>query len=309
MDYKKLILIAGPTASGKSALTVETARRENGVIINADAMQVYDGLPILSSQPDGASLNSVPHKLYAVLDPSERSSAGRWRAMAMRAIEKAIQQYRTPILVGGTGLYFRALLGGLADIPDIPESVREQTRKLFDDLGEKKFRGELAQRDPESAARIARNDRQRLMRAYEVVAHTGQVLSEWHKRHLASGIWHPVKKQFQIGTPESQLLKAEFHLLLPPRDKLYAACDQRFLRMIEEGAVHEVEQFLTRKLDPDLPAMKTLGLREIAAHLRGEISLDEAIAKAQQATRNYAKRQYTWFRNQKIDAVKTADDL
>jgi tRNA dimethylallyltransferase len=282
MSPQKTILIAGPTGSGKSALALEMARRENGAIINADAMQVYAGLPILTNQPRADEQKEIPHELYAVLDPAERSSVGIWRRLALKAIEKTIKAGRRPILVGGTGLYFKALFSGLAHIPDIPEDVRTKTQTLYADLGEEKFRAALAPLDPVSAARIARNDRQRLMRAYEVAIHTGRPLSEWQKK----------------SKTESQSQNSETHLLMLPRDQLYAACDARFLNMIVRGAVEEARQFMKRNLDPNLPAMKTIGLREIASHLHGELTLDQAIAKAQQATRNYAKRQVTWFRNQ-----------
>ncbi|MGE3623905.1 MAG: tRNA (adenosine(37)-N6)-dimethylallyltransferase MiaA [Bdellovibrionales bacterium] len=282
MNPAKIILIAGPTASGKSALALDMARRTNGVIINADAMQVYAGLPILTAQPEPDAQQEVPHELYGVLDPSERSSAGKWLALASAAIANGQKENRVPVLVGGTGLYFRTLLGGLADIPAIPETVRQETQALYARLGEADFRNELKKHDPASAARIERNDRQRLIRAYEVSAHTQKPLSEWQKATHAP-VYDP-----------------EIHLVMPRREELYAACDRRLLGMIERGAVEEVRAFLKRRIDPELPAMKTLGLREIVAHLAGELSLGDAIAKAQQATRNYAKRQMTWFRNQKL---------
>ncbi len=280
-----LHLIGGPTASGKTALALELARRENGVIINADAMQVYAGLPLLTAQPTAQEKREIPHELFEVFDPSEKSSAGQWLALAQRAIEKTREAGKTPIVVGGTGLYFRALLGGLADIPAIPEVVRAETIALYEKLGEAAFRKKLAALDAESASKIKPNDRQRLIRAYEVAWHTGKSLGEWQKegiRHSAFGIRGEIKK----------------HLLLPERKALYAACDARFLGMMEKGALEEVRALLARNLDSSLPAMKILGVPELAAHLRGELSLKEAVALAQQHTRNYAKRQVTWFRNQ-----------
>ncbi len=285
MSQQKIILIAGPTAAGKSQLALDLAQKHNGTIINTDAMQIYAGLPILSAQPSATEQSMIPHALYGVLDPSEASSAGKWLALATDSIQRATATRRTPILVGGTGLYFRALLGGLAEIPPIPEHVRTETTKLYDETGEEKFRSALAKLDPDCAARLARNDRQRLIRAYEVAVHTGKNLGEWHKTRAASDFKH---------------MKFETHLLLPPRAALYAACDQRFLRMVEMGAVEEAKNILQRKLDPNLPAMKTIGVREIGAYLSGAWTLDEAITKSQQATRNYAKRQMTWFRNQKL---------
>ncbi|MDD3030105.1 MAG: tRNA (adenosine(37)-N6)-dimethylallyltransferase MiaA [Alphaproteobacteria bacterium] len=284
MSQETLILIGGPTASGKSALALRLAEARRGVILNADAMQVYRALPILTAQPSDEDKARIPHRLYEIIDPTEPSSAGIWLDRACAEINQTLTQGKTPILVGGTGLYFDALLGGLADIPPIPSEARAAAAKHYAEWGETKFRAELAKHDPESAQKIARNDRQRLIRAYEVVTHTGKALSAWHKTG-----------QDRRALPERA--KIEYHLLLPPRDQLYAACDQRFLSMIERGAIDEVKKLLARGLSPTLPSMKILGVREIAAYLRGETSLDEAVAKAQQKTRNYAKRQTTWFRN------------
>ena len=258
MSMSKIILIAGPTASGKSALALELAQTIRGTIINADAMQIYAGLPILTAQPNEEEQKRFSHLLYGVTDPSEASSAGKWLALAREAIQKTVEAGRAPILVGGTGLYFKALLDGLADIPDIPDDVRDQTQKLYNEIGEEKFRFELEKLDPESTARLAKNDRQRLIRAYEVILHTGKPISYWQKRGSGSGV---------LGLRENM---PEPHLLMPPRDELYAACDKRFERMVERGAVEEVRKLLDRKLDPALPAMKILGVREIASYLNGE---------------------------------------
>lgn len=284
-----LYLIGGPTASGKTALALTLARRKNGVIINADAMQVYAGLPLLTAQPTAAEKVEIPHELFEIFAPSEKSSAGRWLALAEAAIARVVQAGKTPIVVGGTGLYFKALLEGLADIPPIPSVTHEEAVALYDKKGHDSFREKLAALDPESAAKIKPNDRQRLIRAYEVVAYTGKTLGKWQKRDQGSGF-------------RTQNFTIKRRLLLPEREKLYAACDARFLRMVEQGAMEEVRALLAQKLDPNLPAMKILGIRELAAHLRGEITLKEAIQKAQQFTRNYAKRQVTWFKNQWKDA-------
>ncbi|MDR3448374.1 MAG: tRNA (adenosine(37)-N6)-dimethylallyltransferase MiaA [Alphaproteobacteria bacterium] len=277
-----LILVGGPTASGKSAFALELAQKRDGIIINADAMQIYAGLPVLTAQPDASARAAVPHLLYEILDAAQNGSAGKWLVLAQAAIAGVRGMGKTPIIVGGTGMYFAALLGGLADIPAIPEKTRLAAEKLYDEMGEEKFRREVAKKDSESAARIARNDRQRLIRAYAVAAHTGKSLSAWQK----------------AGAARDPDAGYEKHLLLPPREELYAACDKRFALMMKSGAVEEVKALLTRKLSPSLPAMKILGLREIAAWLNGEITREEAMAKAQQMTRNYAKRQMTWFRNQ-----------
>ncbi|MGB9153081.1 MAG: tRNA (adenosine(37)-N6)-dimethylallyltransferase MiaA [Alphaproteobacteria bacterium] len=283
MSQERIILIGGPTASGKSALAMQVARQVKGSIINTDAMQVYAGMPLLTAQPDPKDRAEIPHLLYETTDAAEASSAGKWLAQAQAAIAQVWAAGRTPILVGGTGLYFEALRGGLTNIPNIPEDVRDAAEKLYTEQGEKTFRATLAACDPASAARIARNDRQRLIRAYAVIAHTGKSLGDWHKEGSAASDYHD-------SEPET-------HLLLPPRDALYAACDARFLSMIERGAIEEVKNLMSRNLSPSLPAMKVLGVREIAAYLRGETSLADATAKAQQMTRNYAKRQMTWFRN------------
>ncbi len=278
-----LILIGGPTASGKSALAVELAQKVNGVIINADSMQVYAGLPILTAQPDENQLNLIPHRLYGVLDPAEACSAGRWRTLAQQAIKDVVKSGQTPILVGGTGMYFSALLGGLADIPEIPTHVRETGRQLYDEIGEDNFRFELSKSDEDSARKIRFGDRQRLLRAWEVVTHTGTPLGVWQKQSAA----HHEYSDYAL----------DYHLVMPERDALYAACNKRFDSMIEHGALEEVKALLARQLDPVLPAMKILGVRELASYLRGEMSLELAVEKAKQATRNYAKRQMTWFRH------------
>jgi len=283
MTEEPIILIGGPTASGKSALAMRLAREKHGIIINADAMQVYAGLPILTAQPAPGDKKEIPHCLYEVTDASEASSAGKWLALAKAAVKHVRDQGRTPIVVGGTGLYFEALMGGLSDIPPIPDEVRAEVQNLYETLGEEKFRIALAERDPESASRIARNDRQRFVRAYEVVEHTGKPLGAWHKKG--------------VSDDPSEHYAATYRLLLPPREQLYAACDKRFLTMLERGAIDEVERLMARNLPLTLPAMKILGVREIAAFLRGNMSFKEATAKAQQMTRNYAKRQMTWFRN------------
>jgi len=282
MSQQKIILVAGPTAAGKSGFALDLARKRRGTIINADAMQIYGGLPILSAQPDAKEQKEIPHELYGVLEPSEKSSVGKWVTLATTAIEKTFAAGGTPILVGGTGLYFKSLLGGLAAIPPIPDDVRETTQKLYDEIGEESFRRKLTTLDPETAARLAKNDRQRSIRAYEVAVHTGKTIGYWHKQKSDS----------------QQSWEIESHLLMPERETLYAACDHRFALMIEHGAIEEVKNLLQRKLDPQLPAMKTLGVREITAYLLGEINLKDAISQTQQATRNYAKRQMTWFRNQ-----------
>ena len=281
MGKPTIILIGGPTASGKSALATALARQSPCTIINADAMQVYAGLPILTAQPDDKT--AAPHELYEILDPSEKSSVGKWVTLAEEAINRSVDAGRLPILVGGTGLYFKALVEGLATIPPIPDDVRNNVQALYDTVGSDAFRQNLAKKDPASASRIKPNDKQRLIRAYEVVAHTGKTLEEWQRNTQNNGVGDKFNVKQQ--------------LILPPRETLYAACDARFEQMLERGAREEVRALLARNLDPELPAMKILGVRELGGYLRGEITLNEAKIKAQQVTRHYAKRQVTWFRN------------
>lgn len=282
MTQRRLILIGGPTASGKSALAVQMAQNCAGTVINADAMQIYAGLPVLTAQPAAADKQAIPHLLYEIMDAAEASSAGKWLALALQAIEDVWRAGRTPIVTGGTGMYFRALTEGLADIPPIPDEVRAAASTLYDELGEAKFRDLLRRIDPAGADSFAANDRQRLIRAYEVACHTGKPIHIW-------------QREGGRALPDCVI---ERHVVMPPREVLYTRCDARFIQMMEMGAIEEVRSLMARALNPDLPAMKILGVREIAAFLCGEVSRDDAVVRAQQMTRNYAKRQMTWFRNQ-----------
>ncbi len=279
----KLVVIGGPTASGKSALALALAERLNGTVINADSMQVYRELPILTAQPDAAAQARVPHLLYGGLGIDELCSAGRWLAMAQAAIAETRAAGRIPIVVGGSGLYLRSLTGGLAEIPPIPEAVREATRARLADIGAAAFHGELAVRDPEMAARLRPSDSQRLARAAEVLAATGRSLAEWQRD----------------AAPPPVAGEIRSILVAPPRDALYAACDGRFAAMLAAGALDEAQAVMARpEPDASLPALKALGLRELMAHLAGTLTREEAVAAAQMATRRYAKRQMTWFRGQ-----------
>ena len=281
------VLIGGPTASAKSALALALAEAFDGVVINADSRQVYRELRILTSRPGPAEEARAPHRLYGVLPAAEACSVGRWRAMALAEIRAAHDAGKVPILVGGTGLYFRAITRGLAPVPAVPAEVRAAARARHARLGAEAFRAELAGRDPASAARLAPGDTQRLLRAWEVVEATGTPLS----------LWQQVRHQ---GTLEGPL--AGF-VLAPPRRQLYAACDARFAAMVEAGAVEEVAALEALGLDESLPAMKTLGVAELRRYLAGEVTLAEATAAAQRATRRYAKRQMTWFRHQMGEAT------
>jgi tRNA dimethylallyltransferase len=272
-------LIAGPTASGKSALALALAEAGEGVIVNADSGQVYRDLPVLSAAPTPAELARAEHRLYGFLEGAIACSAADWAGAVRREIADIHAQARLPILVGGTGLYLRTLLDGIAPVPEIDPEVRRRVREA----SVEENRTRLQQLDPEAAARLKPADRARIARALEVVLSTGRTLAQWQERR-------------EGGIIDAIALRPL--ILLPPRDWLYRRCDERFARMVEQGAVEEVQALLARNLDPDLPVMRGIGVREIAAFLRGEMSREEAIAAGQQSTRRYAKRQYTWFAHQ-----------
>lgn len=296
MGKGPLIVVTGPTASGKSGLALALAQEFDGVIVNADSMQVYRELSVLTARPGLAAMRRVPHRLYGVLPGSERCSAARWRVMALAEIEAAHAEGRLPIVTGGTGLYLRALVEGLDPVPEVPESYRAEARSLHDDLGGAAFHAALAERDPAMAARLHPNDRQRLIRAWEVLSATGRSLAAWQAGDAKGA----------EGDGED-LDNPRFWLICqPPRAELYAACDARFLAMLREGALDEVRALNALGLDPSLPVMKALGVPELSAHLSGDLSLEEATARAQQATRNYAKRQETWLRTQLPSAERTS---
>jgi len=276
-----VIVIAGPTASGKSALALDLAAAYGGTIVNADSLQIYRDLRILTARPDPAAEARAPHRLYGFLDAAERGSVARWRELALGEIAASVSRGSLPILVGGTGLYLRALFDGLAPVPDVPPAIRAEAGELYRRLGGAAFRNQLAAFDPTAAARFPPGDRTRLTRAYEVVRATGVPIGEWQRRPAASA-------PYRFATV----------LLMPPRAALYAACDARFAAMVAAGGLAEAAALMARGLDPELPAMKAVGVPELLAHLRGESTLAEAIAAAQQATRRYAKRQMTWFRHQ-----------
>jgi tRNA dimethylallyltransferase len=277
-----VIIIAGPTASGKSALGLALAVIYGGTIVNADALQTYRDLKILTARPGAAEEARAPHRLYGYLDAAVRGSAASWREAALAEVAAAQAAASLPIVVGGTGLYLRALMQGLAPVPDIPPQTRDEAVALHRSLGGVGFRERLAALDPVSAARLPPGDRTRLIRAYQVVRATGIPIGEWQQRRAAA----PPPHRFAAI------------LLTPPREALYAACDARLAAMIAAGGLDEARALLARDLDPDLPAMKAVGVPELCRHLRGEIALSDAVAAAQTATRRYAKRQMTWFRHQ-----------
>jgi tRNA dimethylallyltransferase len=274
-----LTVIAGPTASGKSALALALAQQKRGMIVNADSAQIYRDLPILSAAPGAEERARAEHRLYGIRDGAEPCSAAEWAGLAKAEIDEIQASGRLPILVGGTGLYLRTLLDGIAPVPAIDPEVRRRVR----DAPVAENRRRLETLDPGAAGHLSPGDTARTARALEVVLSTGRTLAEWQENRTG-GI---------AGTVELTAL-----VLLPPRNWLYARCDERFRLMMEAGATQEVERLLAREFHPDLPVMRVIGVREIAAMLRGELSQREAIAAGQQATRRYAKRQYTWFTRQ-----------
>jgi tRNA dimethylallyltransferase len=286
------VLIAGPTASGKSAAALALAERIGGVIVNADSMQVYAEPRILTARPSGADMARVPHLLYGHVGMREAYSVGRYGADAMGVLAEARAMGRTPIFTGGTGLYFGALTDGIADMPDIPATIRAATAARRAELGPDAFFAELAARDPETASRLRAPDTQRTLRAYEVFAATGRPLAWW---------------QTQAGRPVLDGLALARFVIAPPRAELHARIEARFDRMLEDGALGEAAALAD--LDPALPAAKILGRRELLAVRSGTMTLAEATTLAKTATRQYAKRQTTWFRGRMKDWAWSADGL
>ncbi len=284
-DGPPVRLIAGPTASGKSALALDLARRTGGVVVNADAVQLYRDLRVLSARPTPGEEAQADHLLYGVADASETWSAGRWLAAASEVLDALRRAGRTAVVVGGTGLYFKSLTEGLAEIPPIDPQVRSLARADLKRLGETAFRARLAERDPEAERRISPGDLQRLARAWEVATGTEKPLSAWQART------RPLLAPETYAAVAVEISRAE----------LYARCDLRMDAMAAEGALEEAAMLLARGLDPDLPAMKAVGLRELGRHISGELSLAAALDLAKRETRRYAKRQLTWLRGQTPD--------
>jgi tRNA dimethylallyltransferase len=280
------LLIAGPTASGKSAVALALAERLRGTIINVDSMQVYRELRVLTARPSEADECRVPHRLYGTVSASEAFSVGRWLDEARAAIADARREGSVPILVGGTGLYFKALLEGLAPVPDIPAARRAYWREQSERLSAQALHRELETRDTGMAAKLRAGDSQRIVRALEVIDATGISLSDWQGAPAA-----PVLDPTSV----TRLVVA------PEREPLYAAIDARFDRMIENGALEEVKALLALDLPDSLPAMRAHGVRELRTHLAGESDLEDAKAKAKTESRRYAKRQMTWARRYMTD--------
>lgn len=295
LNKAPILVLAGPTASGKSALGIALARQFNGTVINADSMQVYRDLRVLTARPDDAEMAQAPHRLYGVLDGAEHGTAARWVELAREAIAATLAEGRLPILLGGTGMYLRSLFEGIADIPPIPDETRAAMRAQLDAEGPEALHAALAAADPETAARLKPGDSQRLVRAWEVLEATGRGLAAWQADDAA--------------TPA--LANPVFRLLLrPPRDSLYARIDRRFEAMMDHGALAEAEAVRARTDIPaDAPMRKAHGLPELIQYLDGAISRDEAIRVGQLNTRHYAKRQTTWFRHQFVPDLVVEKDL
>ena len=277
------MLIAGPTASGKSALALELAQKAGGIVINTDSMQVYRDLRIITARPTPEEAARAPHRLYGHVDASVNFSAGAWVADAAKVLAEVRAQKCLPIFVGGSGLYFKALTRGLSAVPPIPAEIREGVRARLERDGVEALHAELARHDPVSAERLKPRDRNRIARALEVIEATGRSLPDWHREGLPPLL--PPGEFFAL-------------FLAPERDALYARIDARFDRMLEAGALQEVERLAGRNLDPLLPAMKAHGVPALIRHLRGELTRQAAAEIGRADTRHYAKRQFTWFRHQ-----------
>jgi tRNA dimethylallyltransferase len=280
-------IVGGPTASGKSAFALKLAERTDGVIINADSMQVYNGLPLLTAQPPAEDRKAVPHELYGSLHPDQDCSAGNWREIVIPLIKDILDQGKTPIITGGSGLYLNALIYGLSPIPDIPDDIRRAAGEKQKQLGNPAFHAALAARDPEMAERLDPYNTARLVRAWEVLEFSGKSLAEWQEQPLD-------------GPPQDW--KFHISLIMPPREELYHRCNNRFVWMVENGALEEIEHFRARieKGEVKNNALLThaLGYRPLSAYLDGKMDKEEAIERGQGETRRYAKRQVTWFRHQ-----------
>jgi len=280
------VLIAGPTASGKSRLAVELAHRHGGVVVNADSMQVYAELRVLSARPDVMDEASAPHRLYGHVPAATRYSVGRWLQHVEPVLDEAKAEGRLAIIVGGTGLYFKALTEGLASVPPIPPELREALLARSEGEPSEALHRQLAEVDPEDSARIRPSDRSRILRALEVFEATGRPLEAWRQ-----GATRPALSD----------MKVERYVIDPDRAFLHHLIAGRAEMMLNHGGVEEARALAALGLSPDLPAMKAIGVREIASHLRGDMSLEETLAAMCTETRRYAKRQMTWFRNQMKD--------
>ncbi|XHC20079.1 tRNA (adenosine(37)-N6)-dimethylallyltransferase MiaA [Oceanicaulis alexandrii] len=280
-----ILLLAGPTASGKSALSLHAAKALDGEVINADSMQVYDGLSVITARPEPHEMAGVPHHLFGVMYPSERCSVGAWAKLAIAAVRDITGRGKRAVFVGGTGLYFKALVEGLAPTPEVPQAISDEVAALYERGGVEALRAEADALDPVGAARIEAGDRQRLMRLIAVARAAGRPLSD-------------IQAETRPLIDPKRCLGV---VIAPDREALYARIEARFDQMVAHGALEEARAIAERRLSPDLPAMKAVGLPPLIAHVQGRLELDEAIDLAKRDTRRYAKRQFTWFSNQHPD--------
>jgi tRNA dimethylallyltransferase len=285
LNQNPVIVIGGPTASGKSALALALAREFDGEVVNADSMQIYEDLPVITAQPDPGQMALVRHHLYGVLDMRERCSAGQWRDLALDAIRNIQKRGRTPVVVGGTGLYLKALMSGLHDLPPVPADVRDGLNRRLDEEGAPALHAELLSVDSETASGLNPADGQRIVRALEVFVHTGRGLRSW-----------------QTGRVEDVPADLRFIALslLPPRADIYAVANDRFDGMLNNGAIEEVAGLLDRLPADDFPLLKAVGVPPIRAYIAEEIDREKMTELGKRDTRRYAKRQMTWFRHQFI---------
>ena len=286
MNTPSAILLAGPTASGKSALALELARMLDGVIVNADSMQVYRDLRVITARPTVEEESQAPHRLYGHVDAAENYSTGQWLRDARAAIEDVRNAGQVPIVTGGTGLYFMTLTKGLAAVPPIPADIRADVRGRLESEGVAPLYAELLERDPVTAHRLMPGDRSRISRALEVVLATGRSITDWHKDGMPPTVGPKHAARFFLDVD---------------RDELTRRIVARFDAMLEAGALTEVERLATRGLNPLLPAMKAHGVPWLICHLKGEMGLEEAADAGKRDTRRYIKRQATWFKNQMPD--------
>jgi tRNA dimethylallyltransferase len=287
LSKKHIIVCIGPTASGKTAAAIDFAQAENGVIINADSMQIYDALPILTARPTPEEQAAAPHRLYAALHPADRCTAPRWREMAIKEIEACFEAGQMPILVGGTGFYIKSLMEGLSPIPEVPAEIHERGLALHKERGNEWLYAEMQSKDPVMAERLEANDYQRLLRAWEVIEATGKSLAEWQKLPK---------------TPPPEGWEFEVRPILRPREEIYDRINKRLELMVEEGALDEVQELADMidrgEVAEDAAIVVAHGFRLFRRYLRGEVSLEEAVEHTKMESRHYAKRQMTWLRQQ-----------
>ncbi|MFV0625813.1 MAG: tRNA (adenosine(37)-N6)-dimethylallyltransferase MiaA [Alphaproteobacteria bacterium] len=292
MQENLVIIIGGSTASGKSALAFDLAKELDGIIINADSMQVYKDTPILSANPTVEEKTQIPHKLYEIYEADKHGNVSEWLKLATEEIKLAWQSKKTPILVGGTGMYFHSLINGMSPIPETKKEIKNKTEQLLNEIGSKELHKKLNEIDSKTAERLSPNDSTRVKRAYEVWLDTGKSISDWHEEENIKII------------PEAEFFTIK---IIPSAEEVDERCYNRFEKMIELGALEEVKKLKEKKLSQNLPAMKAIGIPELSDYLDGKISLEEAINLGKLRTRQYAKRQRTWFAH-KFDAKLTIDN-